>query len=64
MSACSWILLDSAGNELRRTEEFASKEVAEAWMGTEWASLLEEGGESVVLLQGDRRLYEMGLREA
>lgn len=64
MSSFHWTLLDNAGNELRSTETFASKEEAEGWMGAEWAALLEEGAESVALMQDDSRLYVMGLREA
>ena len=64
MSTFHWTLLDADGNELRSTETFDSKEEAEAWMGTEWAALLEEGAESVALIQDTSRLYEMGLREA
>lgn len=64
MSTHHWILLDASGAEIRASEAFASKEEAEAWMGTEWSALLEEGAESVALVEGDRRIYEMGLREA
>lgn len=64
MSSFHWVLLDDAGNELRSTESFTSKEGAESWMGAEWAALLEEGAESVALTQDDARLYVMGLREA
>lgn len=59
-----WILKDKSGSEVRSTEIFESREAAEAWMGTEWSALLEEGAESVVLMEGDNALYEMGLREA
>lgn len=63
MSTFHWTLLDAEGNELRSSETFGSKEEAEAWMGSAWADLLEEGAESVVLMQESTRLYEMGLRE-
>lgn len=59
-----WKLHDASGRELRRTEPFGSKNEAEAWMGAEWASLLDEGAETVSLLHGDETLYRMGLREA
>ena len=58
-----WVLHDAAGTDLRGTEDFASKDDAEAWMGAEWAGLLEEGAETVSLMEGDDRLYRMGLRE-
>ena len=63
MSSFTWILLDEAGNELRSTDAFATKEEAEAWMGAEWASLLDEGAEFVSLRSDDRQIYRMGLRE-
>ncbi len=62
--AFHWVLRDRDGVDLRTTQPFASREEAEAWMGGEWASLLEEGAESVALLQDSRVIYEMGLREA
>lgn len=43
------------------TETFTSKEDAETWMGAEWSALSEEGADAVVLMDDDRRLYEMGL---
>lgn len=61
--AFTWTLHDSSGVDLRSTESFGSKEEAEAWMGSEWAVLLEEGAETVSLMDGDERLYKMGLRE-
>lgn len=64
MSECRWLLKDAGGDELRSSETFGSREEAEAWMGAEWASLLDEGAETVVLLEDDATLYEMGLREA
>ena len=59
-----WILHDESGADLRATEEFESQAEAEGWMGTDWASLLEEGAESVTLMDGDQKVYKMGLREA
>lgn len=61
MSDYRWVLLDEAGNELRATQTFASKEDAEAWMGAEWSTLSAEGADKVALMDADRRLYEMGL---
>lgn len=59
-----WVLHDASGADLRTTGEFESQAEAEAWMGTDWASLLEEGAETVTLMDGDQRVYRMGLREA
>ena len=61
--AFTWTLLDPLGADMRTTEEFASKEEAEAWMGTEWASLLDEGAEYVSLRENGKQLYRMGLKE-
>lgn len=61
MSAYRWVLRDDKGDDLRATQTFGSKEEAEAWMGAEWSALADEGAEAVVLMEGDRRLYEMGL---
>lgn len=58
-----WKLHAADGADLRQTDPFASKEEAEAWMGAEWAALLEEGAETVSLVHGDETLYRMGLRE-
>ncbi len=62
--AFRWILHDADGTDLRVSEEFASQADAEAWMGSEWASLLDEGAETVTLMDDDDKLYRMGLREA
>lgn len=58
-----WTLHGPAGEDLRETEAFATREEAEAWMGAEWAALLEEGAETVSLVHGGETLYRMGLRE-
>lgn len=62
--ALRWVLRDATGADLRETEKFESRDGAEAWMGSEWAALLREGAETVVLMDGDKTIYEMGLREA
>ncbi|CAN5653970.1 hypothetical protein BH18ACT15_BH18ACT15_05160 [soil metagenome] len=60
-----WTLYDRAGRELRSSQAFPSQQAAEDWMGAEWSSLLDEGGESVSLASEDGEvLYHMGLREA
>jgi hypothetical protein len=63
MAEFTWTLQDDKGKDLRTTDGFASKEEAEAWMGAEWSSLRAEGGEFVVLKQGDELVYRMGLSE-
>lgn len=62
MSDFLWRLHDTGGSVMRDTQRFDSQEAAEEWMGGAWAGLLEEGAESVSLVQGDETLYEMGLR--
>ena len=62
MSAWTWVLHDPEGQDLRSTEEFESKEAAEAWMGDHWSELLDEGGETVSLMHDQKREYRMGLR--
>ena len=62
MPGWQWILHDAKGTELRSTEEFESKEAAEAWMGREWAALLDEGAETVSLVHAGSQEYRMGLR--
>lgn len=62
MAGWRWILHDENGAELRSTQDFESQESAEAWMGSEWASLLEEGAETVSLVHEGKHQYRMGLR--
>lgn len=62
MPTWTWVLHDAQGTDLRSTEGFESKETAEAWMGDHWSELLDEGAETVSLMQGDDREYRMGLR--
>lgn len=64
MAEFKWKLRGASGKELRETEAFASQADAEAWMGTNWSGLLDEGAESVSLVHDGETLYDMGLREA
>jgi hypothetical protein len=63
VSSYTWVLLDASGGEMRATDPFASQEEAEAWMGSEWAALLDEGAEHVSLRSDGEQVYRMGLRE-
>ena len=47
---------------MRSSEEFDSKESAEAWMGEVWSDLLDEGAETVSLIHAGEHQYRMGLR--
>jgi hypothetical protein len=58
-----WTPEDAAGNDLEPSEAFSTREEAEAWMGESWASLLAGGAEYVKLMEGNRVVYRMGLRE-
>ena len=59
----TWTLLDPLLADMRTTQEFATKEEAEAWMGTEWSALLDEGAEYVSLRENGKQVYRMGLKE-
>ena len=63
MADFTWTLQDSEGKDLRTSEAFTTKEEAEAWMGDEWSALRDEGGEYVLLKEGDAVVYRMGLSE-
>ena len=62
----TWAYLDEAGEEVGRSEGFADREAAEAWMGQSWQDLLDRGVEQVALEDDERgsRVYRMGLRES
>ena len=62
MPSFRWTLVGDDGADLRSSEEFATKEEAEAWMSAHWAELLEEGAGSVRLTEEEALVYEMGLR--
>ncbi len=62
MAGWQWVLHDAGGNEMRASEEFESKEAAEAWMGQVWADLLDEGADTVSLIHDGHHQYRMGLR--
>ena len=64
MAGWRWILHDASGKDIRASDDFDSKESAEAWMGQEWAALLDEGAETVSLTHDGEHEYRMGLREA
>jgi hypothetical protein len=59
-----WILRDAADHPLRTTDGWDSKAEAEEWLGQHWRSLLDEGAESVSLVEDAHEEYTMGLREA
>jgi hypothetical protein len=64
MPGFTWVLISADGRELRTSEAFTSKEEAEAWMGSEWSALLDEGAEFVSLREDGDQHYKMSLLEA
>ena len=61
MGTFHWILRDEAGADIRATEAFETKDDAEAWMGTEWSGLADEGAVRVVLMENEAVVYDMSL---
>lgn len=61
-----WLLLDRHGAEAQTSvhlPRFASQADAETWVGESWRELVDSGVESVVLMEGERRVYgPMSLR--
>jgi hypothetical protein len=55
----SWRLETGDGTEVAdvTAERFPSQADAESWIGEEWAELLGQGVDQVVLLEGDRVVY-------
>lgn len=62
MGDWTWVLRNADGEEMRATEPFDSKDEAEAFMGSDWQALLDEGAETVSLMEGDVQHYRMSLR--
>lgn len=64
--AWHWLLLDQDGAEARTSlpaQRFGSQADAETWVGEKWRDLADAGVESVVLMEGDRKVYgPMSLR--
>ena len=58
-----WTLFDKSGGAAGRSEEFADRDAAEAWLGERWPDLRESGVEEVALNDGDVETYRMSLRE-
>ena len=58
-----WRYLDAAGGKMGTSATFDHRDAAEEWLGGAWRQLLQRGIEEVELVEGDRILYRMGLRE-
>jgi hypothetical protein len=59
-----WVMRDASNHVMRSTNPSESEETAEAWLRDNWESLLNDGVRSVVLMNKDEVLYEMGLEPA
>jgi hypothetical protein len=59
----AWRYLDAAGGEVGTSAAFDHRDAAEEWLGGAWRELLGRGIEEVELVEDDRVLYRMGLRE-
>jgi hypothetical protein len=58
-----WTVYDRSGEEIRETEDFASREEAEDWMRDSWSELAAGGGARVRLEGDDGTVYDMELGE-
>jgi hypothetical protein len=61
----TWRCHDASGAEVGSADSpgFPNQADAESWLGEAWRELLEDGVESVTLLEGDREVYgPMSLR--
>lgn len=58
-----WRFIDASGAEVGHSPHFRDAEDADAWLGSAWRDLRENGVEEVVLYDHDRerRLFRMGL---
>jgi hypothetical protein len=57
------VLLDAPGSTVGTSEEFASREAAEDWMGATWRKLLADGALAATLSEDEHELYTMKLTE-
>jgi len=58
-----WTLHHPPGGSPGRSEEFADREAAEAWLGEHWAELAESGVTEVGLSEDGSEVYRMSLAE-
>jgi hypothetical protein len=57
----TWVTEDEVGTPVKESEEFESRDEAEAWMGAQWSVVAESGGHTVVLMQNAEVVYRMSL---
>jgi hypothetical protein len=59
----AWRLIDQRGSERGRSEPFADRDAAEAWVGETWESLAADGVAEVELLEDGESVYRMALSQ-
>ena len=58
-----WRYLNEDGRQTGRSQDFDDQTDAEAWLTSSWATLSEQGVESVELIDEGEVVYRMSLRE-
>jgi hypothetical protein len=62
VTAYAWTLEDSSGGRRSCGDVFATREGAEAWLAEAFGSLLDDGGEYVLLTRDGELVYRMSLK--
>jgi hypothetical protein len=62
VTAFAWTLEDATGDRRPCGDDFVTREEAEAWLAEAFGSLLDEGGERVVLTRDGEVVYRMSLK--
>jgi hypothetical protein len=62
VTAFAWTLEDGTGNRKPCGDDFVTQEEAELWLAGAFGSLLDEGGENVVLTRDGDVVYRMSLK--
>jgi hypothetical protein len=62
VTAFAWMLEDATGDRRPCGDAFVTREEAEAWLAEAFGSLLDEGGERVVLTRDGEVVYHMSLK--
>ena len=62
MTPFAWTLEDATGDRRPCSDDFVTREEAEAWLAEAFGSLLDEGGERVVLTRDGEVVYHMSLK--
>jgi hypothetical protein len=62
VTAYAWTLEDSSGGRRPCGDNFATREEAEAWLAEAFGTLLDDGGECVLLTRDGELVYRMSLK--